>query len=399
MEKHKTTIWSKDFIILFCISIVTSMGFQMLNPNMAEFASSIGVSTGLLGTVIAAFSFAALLARPFSGKATDSFNNKLLLVLSLAGITVSLFFYTITYSYTVMLIIRFFHGVFFGLNSTLAMAMASRTLPEEKMGSGMGVFSLGMVASMTIAPSLGIYIVDSFGYNWLFYISMMSVGFATLIALLIRNQERPAKNGQTEKVSFLMSFFAPEALNPSLIAMLNACAFGVVNTFLVIHAKGIGVEGIGLYFTVNALTLLLFRLVLAKFIDKIPVSAVIYPCSLCMIAAMVLIAVSHSLTGFLIAAVLYGIGNGGSQPALQTLCLKCVGPERRGASSGTYYMGLDTGNVIGPALGGMFAAVAGYSGAFTLMIVPIVLGMGVMFVGDRMQARKAAQAGADKAII
>jgi MFS family permease len=100
---------------------------------------------------------------------------------------------------------------------------------------------------------------------------------------------------------------------------------------------------------------------------------------------MVLISVAHSLTVFLLAAVLFGIGNGGSQPALQTLCLKCVGFERRGASSGTYYMGMDIGNTVGPVLAGLLAASFGYGGAFMFMIVPIVLGMGVMFLTDRMQ--------------
>jgi predicted MFS family arabinose efflux permease len=384
METHKAKIWSKDFFILFFVNIVSMMGFQMLNPNMAEYAAYLGAGTGMLGTVTAMFAFAALAARPFSGKAADQLDNKKLIIVSLAGITLSLFLYSFATSFTLMLAIRFIHGLFFGLNSTLVMTMASRTLPEHKMGSGMGIFSLGMVVSMTVAPTFGIYIAGELGYNWLFYIAG-SIAAISVILVLFVNPQKPVKKDDGKKVPLWMTFFAPEAISPSLIGLLNSSAFGAVQTFLLLHAKERGVADIALYFTVNAISLMIFRPLISKYMDKIPTSYIIYPCSLFMVASMVLISVAHSLWVFLLAAVLFGIGNGGSQPALQTLCLKCVGFERRGASSGTYYIGLDIGNIIGPILAGVIAASFGYGGAFMFMIVPIFLGMGVMFLTDRRQ--------------
>jgi len=387
MVKKKATIWSKNFIILFLINIVAMTGFQMLNPNMAEYVSSLGADTGILGAVTAVLSFAALVARPFSGKAADRLDNKKLIILSIAGTALTLLSYSLAPTVSLILVVRFIHGVFFGLNSTLAMTMASRSLPEERMGAGMGVFGLGTVLASTVGPTLGIYIAELLGFKWLFYFAAICAAIANVFAFFLNKQPKTEYKSTGGKGAFLKTFFAPEALSPSTIGLLNASAYGSINTFLLLHAKQRGIADIGLYFTVNALTLLVCRPIIAKFIDKVPMKYIIYPCSFCMIGSMILISVAQSLPVFLLAAVLFGLGNGGSQPALQTLCLKCVGNERRGAASGTYYMGLDVGNTIGPMMCGMIAGSFGYGSAFLAMIIPILLGMGVMFITDRKQKR------------
>lgn len=387
MVKRKATIWSRNFFILFMINVAAMTGFQMLNPNMAEYVSSLGADTGILGAVTAVLSIAALASRPFSGKAADRLDNKKLIIVSIAGTTLTLFSYSLAPTVALILVVRFIHGVFFGLNSTLAMTMASRALPEERMGAGMGVFSLGIVLASTIGPTLGIYIAELLGFKWLFYIAAIFAATANVLAFFLSKQPKPEHKSTGGKGAFLKTFFAPEALSPSTIGLLNASAFGAVNTFLLLHAKQRGIADIGLYFTVNAITVLVCRPIISKYIDKVPMKYIIYPSSLCMIGSMILTSVANSLPVFLLAAVLFGISNGGWQPALQTLCLKCVENERRGAASGTYYMGLDLGNTIGPLMCGIIADSFGYGYAFLAMVIPIALGMGVMFLTDRRQKR------------
>ena len=56
---QKETIWNKDFIIVFLVNIVAYMGFQMLNPNITKYASSLGIVSTLVGIIAAVYSFAA----------------------------------------------------------------------------------------------------------------------------------------------------------------------------------------------------------------------------------------------------------------------------------------------------------------------------------------------------
>ncbi len=381
---EKKSIWSKDFVILFIVSLAVSLGFQMLNPNMAGYADSLGIGVGFLGFVVAAFGFAALVARPFSGRAADKLNNKKLILISVFGLVLSVFAYTFVNGFAFLLVVRFAHGLCFGLNSTLTMTMASRTLPEERMGSGMAIFSLGMTLSLVVAPSMGITISNQYGFQPLFYISSVLMIVALLLLFLVKDQPLASKDPNAPKEPVWRTFFAAEALSPSTMSLLNACAFGTVNAFIVLYGKSMGFESMAIYFTVNAIALLITRPIFSKLMDKVPVKLILYPCYGFMIIAMIVLSQANSLPLFLISGVFYGIGNGGSMPALQTLSLKCVGPERRGAASGTYYMGLDIGNVIGPILAGALITGIGYSYTFLVMGFPIILSAAVLFISKKL---------------
>ena len=389
MEKaHKDKLFNKDFIILFMANVATMIGFQMINPNMAAYATSLGARESLLGTVTALFAFAALAARPFSGKAADRMDNKIVIIISLLGIAVSLLAYNFAHSMALLLAARFLHGLFFGLNSTIVMTMASRVLPESRLGSGMGIFGIGQVLSFSVGPYIGIFIADNLGYNWLFISAAMFALIATVLVLFVSRIEVTRKDAANGKEPFWNTFFAAEAIGPCIVSLLTSTTWGVVNTFLVLHAKDRGIEDIGVFFMVNAVFLFLCRPVLARFIDKVKMKLILYPCIICLVGSMVVIGFANNLALFLVGAALLGIGNGGSQPVLQAMCLKSVGYERRGAASGTFYIGMDLGNTIGPIMAGLASGWFGYSGAFFSLIIPIVLSLVVTFFIDRKQEVK-----------
>ena len=267
----KDKLWNKDFIILFFANIVATVGFQMLHPNMAGYAASIGAKEATLGAVTALFSMAALLARPFSGRAADRFDCKKAAIFSLLGTAVAMVVYTLSNSFEMLLAARFIHGVFFGFNSTLTMAMASRVLPDSRMGSGMGIFSLGVIFAMSFGPNIGIYTLDNYGFNSLFIVAAVAPLLAAAMILFIDKQEPiTGKTGKkANTMPFLKTFFAPEAMGPSTIAMLNTMAMGAINTFIVIHGKNKGVEGIGIYFMVNSATVVAVRPLFSYLMDRV----------------------------------------------------------------------------------------------------------------------------------
>jgi len=55
--------------------------------------------------------------------------------------------------------------------------------------------------------------------------------------------------------------------------------------------------------------------------------------------------------------------------------MKCVSPERRGASSSTNYIGTDLGSLLGPVLAGAVADKLGYIAMWRIMTVPIFAGL------------------------
>lgn len=88
---------------------------------------------------------------------------------------------------------------------------------------------------------------------------------------------------------------------------------------------------------------------------------------------MLIISYAHSLSEFLIAAVIYGFGFGSCQMSLQTMVLKNVRRERLGAANATFFSGVDVGMGLGALTLGSFAEIWGYSDMFIIASSGILL--------------------------
>uniref|UniRef100_UPI0035E3EBAE MFS transporter n=1 Tax=Paenibacillus sedimenti TaxID=2770274 RepID=UPI0035E3EBAE len=78
-----------------------------------------------------------------------------------------------------------------------------------------------------------------------------------------------------------------------------------------------GVFTLSEFFLVYAITLTLIRPVAGKLSDRIGVVVVIVPALVVTTAALLVLSFSNGFIGVIISAVLYGIGFGSAQPALQ----------------------------------------------------------------------------------
>jgi MFS family permease len=106
--------------------------------------------------------------------------------------------------------------------------------------------------------------------------------------------------------------------------------------------------------------------------------------SMCLLAlSFLVISWSHSLSMFLISAVVTAFGYAGCQPSLMAVCLRRVPVERRGAASCTAYLGQDIGNLGGGVLGGTLVQHFGYASMWRLMLVPLAAAALVTIVFSR----------------
>mgnify|MGYP002626489779 FL=1 len=74
------SIWSAAFVTLLVANFFQSMAAFMANTTIPLYIDALGASAGSVGIVVGAFAITALLIRPFSGPAFDSFSRKKLLM-------------------------------------------------------------------------------------------------------------------------------------------------------------------------------------------------------------------------------------------------------------------------------------------------------------------------------
>lgn len=380
MQK-KDTIWNPVFISVFIANICQQMGQQMMNTLIPKFADSLGAPAALVGFVSSSFAITALVIRPFSGPAFDSFSKRRLLLAAQLCVFSAFIGYGFADNIEMVIACRLLHGIGAGCCTPLFLAMASNSLPDHLLGSGIGIFSLGQAVAQAIGPTVGLSMSNAIGYNNSFFVGAVIMAIAATLSFMIK--EEPDPNRPKYKIA-LNRIVAKGAIKPSIIMFFLGMSYACISSFLAIYGGERGVEQIGLFFTAYAGTMLITRPVCGKLVDKYGFDKVLIPGILCFAASFILIGFSRSLAGFIFAGVVGACGYGVCQPTIQSLCMRCTPKSQRGAAGNTNYIGMDCGMLCGPLVAGFVVdtlteltgnAVQAYSSMYFIMTIPMLVAL------------------------
>lgn len=364
------SIWSKTFISLFCVNGIISFGQTMMNVLISLYADSLGADASLVGFTVSVFAYSGLLLKLVSAPAIDAFSRKKLLFGSLLLLTLSYFLMFISSNIAMLICARLLQGAAMAFATTTCLTMATDTLPPERISSGIGFYSVAQAACSAVGPVIGLGLAGALGYNAAFAIAAAFMALGMLSVLLV---DEPEHARRPFKIS-LSNVFAKETVLPAFLAALLAIGFYNINAFLTLYAveRGVG-DSIGWFFTLNALLMLLSRPLMGSLADRFGFVKVMIPSMICFGLSLFTISLATSLPVFLLAAVFAAFGYGASAPMIQAFSMKSVPPERRGAGSSAYFIGMDLGNLVGPVIGGHVAGAVGYATMWDVMIIPIAL--------------------------
>ena len=369
-ESHK--IWNPVFVSVLVINILTHLCTFMMNTLSAKYADYLGATATIVGLVTGLFALTALIFKIISAPAIDTYNRKYILVGSIFILFASFVSYSLSKTIPMLIFSRLLTGAGLAFSTTGCLTIASDSLPNEKMASGIGYFSLGTAIAQAIAPTIGLKLVESIGYTYTFVslsaFMLLTIGYAATMKM---DFTRVNKFKITIK-----SIIAKEAMIPTVILFFLSMAFGIVNAFLVLFAEGKGINSnIGYFFTIYAVTMIFTRPFIGKLADRFGTIKVVVPSLTLFALSFVLISYSNTLPMFLVSGFVMAFGYGGCQPAILAVSMKSVPRERRGAASCTSYVGLDLGNLAGPVMAGGLIELFGYASMWRFMVIPIVIAM------------------------
>ena len=368
-KKAQPQLWSRDFILIMTISLSAFLGFQMLMPTLPVYAKELGGSDAIAGLVIGIFALTALVARPLSGYALDHFGRKKLLMAGLVVFGGSAVAYHGAATLGLLLFIRSFHGFGWGISSTAASTTATDLIPRQRLGEGMGYYGLSGTLSMAVAPAAGLWIMQEWGFSTLFSVAAVMVVVGLVLAGWIHYPPVPLAGRRS------FSLVEKTALMPATVMFFLTMTYGSIVSFLALYAQQQNIGNVGSFFFVYAAALLVTRPFAGRLSDRIGFDLLILPGIVCVMAAMAVIALSHTLLGLLAAAMLYGFGFGAVMPCLQALSVMNTPPDRRGGANGTFFTGFDLGLGLGSVIWGAVAQIIGYGAMFFWTLVPACIAL------------------------
>jgi MFS family permease len=346
--------YSKDFWLLSASMFFFMLSFNLILPEMNGFISGLGGSE-VKGSIIFLFSVAAGVSRPFAGRLADLIGRKRSVFIGLGIAIAASISYAWVGALSIFFVLRFAHGLSAGFAPTGATALLTDILPPGRKGAAMGLWGTFISLGIGVGQALGSYIFERSNFDTLF---MTSAAFGILALLLLS----PIKETLPEQQAFQWrqllikweDVVEPSVKPAALIMLLTAISSGLIFVLTPDYSTYLGIANKGYFFGIYVLSTIGIRLVFSSLSDRIGRrETMVIGCSL-LVLSMVLLGYADDVWSYSFAAVIFGLATGISSPTLFAWTADLSLAHRRGTGSGTLFIALEIGILIGSGLTFLF---------------------------------------------
>lgn len=351
----KPKLWTLSYLNVCIANFLMACSFNLLMPSIPLYITEyLGVPQTKTGIVLASYAIAILMIRPFSGYLVDLYSRKKILLISFICYVAIFFGYFYAVTIFVFVIVRFFHGITWGLSTVSSSTLAIDLVPSERRAEGIGYFGTFMNVAMAIGPFIAIHIYQNYSFQVLLYCAIFMGILGIVAASFIKAPERPKL--EREKVSFDRFFLLP-AWPIFLNQLLPSFAWGTIGPFVAQYGKQINIPNAGIFFLFWAGGIIVSRIFSGRMVDKGYIHLVNTSAMAIVATAFLGFALIHNIVAFCVSGLFIGIGFGMMFPALQTLYINMAENNQRGTANSTYLVGFDLGLALGMLVGGYISGI------------------------------------------
>ncbi|MDP4163514.1 MAG: MFS transporter, partial [Bacillota bacterium] len=291
-----------------------------------------------------------------------------------------------------LLLIRFLHGVGFGMATTAVGAIVADIIPDARRGEGMGYFIMSANLAMVLGPFIGIMTIQQFGPTILFTFSVVGALGSLLTGMSVKlSQRNHMKQAHSSSPFSFRAFFETSAVPISIVGSFFALVYSSILSFVSVYANDIHLGTVSsLFFVVYAVVLLISRPFTGKWFDLRGANIIVFPSIILFALGMFILSKSGSAGSFLFSAGLIGLGWGTIFPTFQTIAIQDAAPHKRGLATATFLSIFDTGIGLGSFIVGVAVAKIGFRSFYFLSSFYIMAGV-ILYYYLHARKQKAAE--------
>lgn len=377
MSVSAERLWNRSFILcLFNNFFLFVYYFALLTILPIYIMKDLGGSVQEAGLALTLFLASSIAIRPFSGMIIEKLGKKI----SMRGAGVIFVLFAFSYllvdSMGSLLLVRFLHGIWFSILTTVAVPVANECIPEQRKGEGMGYFVMSTNLGVVFGPLLALTVIQFTSFKVLFGILAVIISLGLIFCWMLKITELPKPEAiNTEKTSLsLQDILEVKVLAVSFVALLTAFAYSGIMSFITAFSETKQLLGYtSVFFIVFAASMLLVRPWVGKIYDRKGPSAVIYPSFIFFAIGLVIVSLISNQWILWLSAVFIGIGYGSLFPCLQTLAIQSVDKQRMGHAISTFFTLFDLGLAIGSVAMGVLIAYWGFETTYILSAVLVIV--------------------------
>jgi MFS family permease len=168
------SVWGLGAIVgVFLIAVlVYRTGLTMIDPFLSLFfKDELHIKLSDMSYIFAAKALATIIFSPIAGMLVDRSGKKIAILIGIVLVVITLIGFTIPGGFLWLIALNSLYGITWALNMTAMNTFMADLLSPEMRGFGMGIQSSISQQSSTIGSLFSGFLIDAYGYNFVFYLA------------------------------------------------------------------------------------------------------------------------------------------------------------------------------------------------------------------------------------
>ncbi|MGH9385589.1 MAG: MFS transporter [Vicinamibacterales bacterium] len=354
-------LFTARFFLLCSFSFTVFLSAFQLLPTAPFHILALGGTGSEAGLFLGFLTYSSAISAPITGAIGDRLGKRRVLIVASVAITGFSLMYAVVPGYQIMLALVLVHGVFWSGLLSSSSAYVTEIIPASRRAEGLGYAGFASILAVSVAPWIGLWVFDHGGWNIVCLESAVLNVIMAIIAWRLPPDKIRAREPRPFRPKDLVEW---RVLVGGLTLFLYSFSYGGITSFVAVYAEQLGLAPKALYFTAFCLAIIGSRPFLGRYADRIGHSRVIVPCLVLIVIGVSLLTVVTTRVGFVISALIFGVGFGSAYPIFVAHLMHHVADDRRGATFGALIGAFDTGIGTGSIAIGWISEHFGFSRAF-----------------------------------
>lgn len=356
VELDRKLTLPSSFYAVSIIGLFFAFSYLMINPILPIYSvNKVGANISEVAVIVALGSLASALSKFITGTMVRVKNGLKVLLFGLIVFTICNYLYLEALNPRHLMIVRFLHGISFGVIVTLALSLVSFIAGKGLRGRSIGLYSGIIGLGLMAGPGIGSVIIEFWSLESIFLI-LSFLGLIPIILTLyllhvnVKVQEDHREELRSFKV-FQKILSNPIVLISFLAYLIYSIFFGTLNTFMPIYLNrilDISAQSVSAIFFGFFLLAALVRLKLDSIAKKIEDRVGIIVGFVTYIILSLLIFMVPGKYLVICSVVLMGLSHGIIFPLLAIRISRTVPYENLIMANAIFLTAFDVGTFIGP---------------------------------------------------
>ena len=168
MTRQATNILTRDSLLTLSAQFTVSFVYCTLIPTLPIYLSKTGSTEVEIGILIGILNLSCLVFRPFVGRALVKIPEVTFMIAGAILFALASVGYLFASPFWPLLIVRILHGIGLASFWTASVTLIANVSPGPRLGQCISYYFMAYNVAFALAPSFGMFLINSFNFNLLF---------------------------------------------------------------------------------------------------------------------------------------------------------------------------------------------------------------------------------------